>query len=271
MHKMVNSSSNLIWIRGAGEIGSSAAISLYNAGFNLFLSEINPPLAIRRTVTFSDAILDGSTHVKEIQAKRMSVADIQNLQDKSFIPIVHDNPENIRTLNPSILIDARMIKSYTTDYRDWANLVIGYGPGFSTLKNCHVGVETARGHNLGKLIYDGGPSKNTGVPGQLGGESIKRVLYSNYEGNLSWDCSFGDIVKEGDEIGLIQDSYPILAPFKGMVRGLIHPSVLMKPGLKIADIDPRGIDIDFHELSDKARSLGRASLEAVLYYLKNKT
>ena len=56
-----------------------------------------------------------------------------------------------------------------------------------------------------------------------------------------------------------------------MVRGLIHPSVLMKPGLKIADIDPRGIDIDFHELSDKARSLGRASLEAVLYYLKNKT
>ncbi len=263
--------SHLIWIRGAGEIGSAVAVSLYSSGFNLILSEIDPPLAIRRSVTFSDAILDGSTNVKGIPANRMNVSDIHNFHDKSFIPIVHDNPEKIRFLNPKIIIDARMIKSYTTDYRDWANLVIGYGPGFSTVKNCHVAIETARGHNLGNLIYDGEPSKDTGVPGQLGGESKKRVLYSSYEGKLSWNCSFGDIVNEGEQIGNIHDSYPILAPLKGIVRGLINPRVHLKPGLKIADIDPRGEGIDFYELSDKARSLGRASLEAVLFYLKNQT
>ncbi|MBL7014688.1 MAG: EF2563 family selenium-dependent molybdenum hydroxylase system protein [Candidatus Marinimicrobia bacterium] len=268
---MNHNSSNLIWIRGAGEIGSAVAISLYNSGFNLVLSEISPPLAIRRSVTFSDAILEGSTDVKGIQAKRIDVSEIDKLQIQSFIPIAQDNPELLRRLNPSIIIDARMIKSYQMDYREWANLVIGYGPGFSTDSNSHVVVETMRGHNLAKLIYNGEPLKNTGVPGKLGGESKNRVIYSKHSGDLEWICSFGDIVEKDQILGHINDTFHIIAPFKGMVRGLIHPSVPLTPGLKIADVDPRDEGIDFHELSDKARSLGRASLEAVLIHLKNQT
>ena len=38
------------------------------------------------------------------------------------------------------------------------------GPGFCAGKDVHVVVETMRGHNLGRLIYQGYALPNTGVP-----------------------------------------------------------------------------------------------------------
>lgn len=266
---MNNDSKQLIWIRGAGEIGSAVAISLYKSGFNIFLSEISPPLAIRRTVTFSDAIVDGETSAMGIQSKRLKLDQYESGKQYSYIPQFLDNVEEIQSLCPSILIDTRMIKSYNEDYRNWADHIIGFGPGFSTHKNCHAVIETKRCHDLGKIIYEGAAIKNTGVPGVLGGESAKRVIYSNSEGNLKWKVDFGDIVEKNQLLGTINSIHEIKSPLNGMIRGLIHPSVPMKPGLKIADVDPRGEGIDCLNLSDKARSLGRAALEATMIYLTN--
>jgi xanthine dehydrogenase accessory factor len=262
-------SNKVIWIRGAGEIGSAVAISLFKSGFNILLSEINPPLAIRRTVTFSDAIVDSETSVMGIHSKHMEIDQYENGKQSSFIPLLLDNPDEILTLSPKIVIDARMIKTYNEDFRDWADLFVGYGPGFSTYSNCHVCIETMRGHYLGKLVTNGTTKMDTGVPGALGGESSRRVIYAKNMGTIIWHCTIGDMVEEGQCLGSINNTIPIKAPFSGMVRGLIHPSVSMTPGLKVADIDPRGADIDYNQLSDKARSLGRAGLEAVLIYLNN--
>ncbi len=259
----------LIWIRGAGEIGSATAVSLWKSGFNVIISEINPPLAIRRSVTFSDAIVDGKTTVAGIHAKHIQLNPFDNKFQTNYIPVYLDNPVKIRSLSPTILIDARMIKTYNEDYRNWADYVIGFGPGFSTSSNCHTVIETMRGHNLGEIIFDGSAMKDTLIPGTIGGESKRRVLYAESEGYLKWSVKFGDIVEEGELMGFIDSSVEILSPFYGMVRGLIHPSVQIKPGLKIADVDPRGKEIDFRSLSDKARSLSRAGLEATMIFLKN--
>jgi xanthine dehydrogenase accessory factor len=56
----------------------------------------------------------------------------------------------------------------------------------------------------------------------------------------------------------------VTAPFDGCLRGLIHEGTLVTAGLKIGDIDPRGETRYCFLVSDKARSLGRAVLEAVL-------
>jgi xanthine dehydrogenase accessory factor len=48
------------------------------------------------------------------------------------------------------------------------------------------------------------------------------------------------------------------------VRGLIHEGIHVAAGLKIGDIDPRGQESYTATISDKARTLGRAVLEAVL-------
>lgn len=259
----------LIWIRGAGEIGSAVAISLFRSGFKVIISEIKPPLAIRRTVTFSDAIIDGESSVVGINAKYLKTNEFDGSLPIDFIPLFSDDPVQIRTLSPTVLIDARMIKSYNKDYRNWADYVIGFGPGFSTTLNCHAAIETMRGHSLGQIIYKGEALKNTDTPGELGGESKRRVIYAPTDGKLHWDVHFGDLVHEGQCLGTVEKTTKIHAPFNGMIRGLIHPSVSIKSGLKIADVDPRGEEIDFNNISDKARSLGRAALEATMIFLTN--
>ncbi len=253
----------LIWIRGAGELGSAVAVSLYKSGFNLFLSEIQSPKAIRRTVSFCDAVFNGESIVEGVRAFYSDNYTLLN-DKKSIVPLFLDNPERILQLNPKIIIDARMLKSYKNDYRPWAEYFIGLGPGFTAGENCHAVIETKRGHSLGKIIWKGSPEVNTGIPGNIGGETSKRVVYAPISGKLSWFVRFGDYVDHDQIIGKI-DSHQISASISGTIRGLIHPSIPMQKGLKIADIDPRE-NVNYHSISDKARSVGRAVLEAILSY-----
>ena len=256
-----NNNHQLIWVRGAGELGSATAVSLFRSGFPVILSEINPPLAIRRTVTFSDAILDGHSMVEDVQATYLSLQDIPD-SVSDMIPLYKDEPNHLLDFHPNIIVDARMKKSYSVDYRKWADFFIGLGPGFNTDENCHAVIETMRGHNLGRIIWDGAPQNNTGIPGNISGETKRRVLHSPSIGKLEWKVDFGDIVENNQLLGTVI-STKITAPFSGIVRGLIHPDVPMINGLKIADIDPRK-DVNYKSISDKSRSIGRGVLEAIL-------
>ncbi len=265
----MNLFNKLVWVRGAGELGSAVAFSLYKSGFSVILSEIHPPLAIRRTVTFSDAVIDGKSTVEGITAKKIELIDFEENVPRTIIPLILDNPKTIIEISPDILIDARMIKSYDKDYRSWGPYVIGLGPGFSANQNCHTVIETMRGHDLGKILTEGEPRKNTGTPGVIGGETKRRVIYAPKTGNLKWITNFGDIVEGGQILGTINSSTKILSPLAGIIRGLIHPLVPVEKGLKIADVDPRGNTVNFYTLSDKARSIGRAALEVVMIFVKN--
>ncbi len=259
----------VIWVRGAGELGSATAVSLFRAGLPVFLSEINPPLAIRRSVTFSDAILDGKGRVEDIQGILREPDFFPLSWPLDHIPLFIDHPDWILSHKPEVLIDARMIKHYEQDYRPWAGFVLGLGPGFSAGENCHAVIETMRGHNLGRVIRKGKPLPNTGTPGTLGGESKRRVVRSPGEGKVRWSVEMGEMVAEGQMLGTLGETVKIRAPFRGIVRGLIHPAVPLTEGLKIADVDPRDEKINFHSISDKARAVGRAALEAVLTFISS--
>ena len=69
-----------------------------------------------------------------------------------------------------------------TSIRD-ASLVIALGPGFFAGKDAHWVIETNRGHNLGRLILEGAADPDTGVPGTIGGETVRRVIRAPAE----WD------------------------------------------------------------------------------------
>ena len=56
----------------------------------------------------------------------------------------------------------------------------------------------------------------------------------------------------------------VTAPFDGCLRGLIHHGLAVRRGMKIGDVDPRGEAQYASTVSDKARALGRAVLEAAL-------
>jgi len=260
----------LIWIRGAGEAGSAAAHVLKNTGFRVILSELAEPLAIRRTVTFSDAVYDKRSEVEGLTAELADEHTFENVLEMNDIPVLIDDAGVILSLKPDLVVDARMLKSKSESLKHYAAFTVGLGTGFTAAEDCHAVIETMRGHDLGKIIWEGRAMADTGVPAELGGESNRRVIYSAAAGKAVWKVDFGDMVKRGEIIGRIDDGTKILAQIDGMVRGLISPQTPFGRKIKIADIDPRGEEVDYLSISDKSRSIGRGVLEAVLLYLREK-
>jgi xanthine dehydrogenase accessory factor len=76
-------------------------------------------------------------------------------------------------------------------------------------------------------------------------------------------AEIGQLLKSGDLIASI-DGHELRAPFDGVLRGLIHPSVEVSAGMKIGDIDPRNDPSYCWRVSDKALAIGGGVLEALL-------
>lgn len=83
---------------------------------------------------------------------------------------------------PHVLIDAIFAKRNTGTKITDAPLVIGLGPGFEAPKDVNVVIETNRGHNLGRLIFEGEAEPNTGIPGIIAGYGEERVLRAPGDG-----------------------------------------------------------------------------------------
>ena len=56
----------LVVIRGAGDLASGVAVRLHRSGFPVVMTEIERPLAVRRTVAFAQAVFDGVCRVEEV-------------------------------------------------------------------------------------------------------------------------------------------------------------------------------------------------------------
>ncbi len=255
-----------VLIRGAGEMASAVGVVLHRVGFPVVLTELPIPFAIRRTVCFSDAMLNGSAEVEGIQAIKTDYNNYFDIIRNRKIPVLTDSIEIIKNIKPEFLIDARLLKKSVNDRRSLSQFTVGLGPGFTVGKNCDTIIETMRGHNLGRVIWHDSASPNTGVPGKIGGESAKRVVYSLVKGNIKWLVKFGEIVKQNQVLGKI-GKIEIKSHISGIVRGLISSKVNTTKGMKIADVDPRGKDVDYTTISDKARCVGRGVLEAIMVRL----
>jgi len=254
----------VILVRGAGELATAAAISLWKSGYDVVATDLRTPLAIRRTVAFCEVMFTGRTTVEGVRAVRCDPEAVPAFLGQGKLPVLVDTPDLTRELSAGVLVDARMLKTVQADMRSQARLTIGLGPGFTAGENCHLVIETLRGHDLGRIIEIGPPARDTGIPGNIAGETRRRVVRAPADGQISWQVELGDLVSERDLMGNISSETPIYAPLSGLVRGLIAPGLTVPRGLKIADVDPRGDRVNFSTISDKARAVGRAVLEAVL-------
>jgi xanthine dehydrogenase accessory factor len=255
-----------ILFRGAGEMATGCACRLYHSGFfRIVMTEIERPLAVRRSVSLCEGVYESSWTVENVRAQRIDrVEAIQDLWNKRLIPLLVDPETSCREIvKPDVLIDAILAKrNLGTSLKD-APLVIALGPGFCAGKDAHYVVETNRGHDLARLISDGYASPNTGVPGSICGHSVLRVLRSPGKGVFRSELSLGTPVEEGDVVGYVSGE-PVKAQLKGILRGLIRSGALVKPGLKIGDIDPRGNASYCSTISEKAGAIAGAVLEAIM-------
>lgn len=252
-------------IKSAGEMASGLAVRLYRAGFTrLLMLETPAPLAVRRAVSFCEAVYDGEKRVEDITAvKARSPEDISAVWDSGRIAVAVD-PEwsLIGRLRPEVTVDAIIAKRNLGTRIDEAPLVLALGPGFTAGKDVHYVIETMRGHNLGRVYAQGEAAPNTGIPGDIAGHTMRRVLRAPVDGVLKAYCEIGDVVQAGDAVCSVGDVL-LQAPIGGVVRGLIRSGSVVGTRLKVGDIDPRGEREYCCSISEKARALGGAVLEVV--------
>ncbi|GMQ59999.1 selenium-dependent molybdenum cofactor biosynthesis protein YqeB [Vallitalea sediminicola] len=261
---------DLVVVRGGGDIASGTIHRLTKCGFKVVVLEINEPTVIRRTVSFADAIYDNEITIENIKAVRVNdINEVKNNLNDNIIPVlVDESAKSIDHLKPEIVIDGILAKKNLGTKMDMAPIVIGLGPGFTADEDVHAVIETNRGHDLGKVIYNGMAQKNTGIPGNIDGFSRERIIRSPKIGIVNTTADIGDIVKKGECVGYVNDS-PVLAPISGVIRGLIKSGIHVTENFKIGDVDPRGKVSNCFTISDKARAVGGGVLEAILTLRNN--
>lgn len=253
-------------VRGGGDLASGAILRLARAGIKVIVTELAQPLMVRRKVSFAEAIYQGEVEIEGLRGVKAEIdaEQIIRIANKYQIPVIADPELKIQSLfTPDILVDGRMLKKSLEDQRTLASLVIGLGPGFVAGKNCHAVIETKRGHFLGRVIWEGEPEKDSGIPEGVDGKFGERVLRAPSEGEFMAGVEIGESVLSGQCLGYV-NGVPVYAPFDGVVRGLIWSGLHVMQGQKIGDIDPRGDPRYCWLVSDKSLAVGGGVLEAVL-------
>jgi xanthine dehydrogenase accessory factor len=254
-----------IAIRGGGDLGSGVAYRLRRAGFPVLIAELARPLLVRRTVCFGSAVIEGQITVDGLTGCHVETLDDATAeQSAGNIPVAVD-PDGVllAAYAPAVLIDARMLKRDPSPQPVDAPLIIGLGPGFVAPDNCHAVIETNRGHNLGRVIWQGAAEPDTAQPGQMMGRTFERVLRAPTDGILTGIARIGTPLHAGDPVAQI-GAETLHASFDGVLRGLIHDGSSVQKGLKVGDLDPRADPGFVFSISDKALAIGGGVVEAVL-------
>ena len=269
---------DLAVVRGGGDLGSGVAYRLHQAGYPVVVTDVSRPTVVRRGVAFGTAMYEGEIAVEDVVGRRAEDIEeaIDILADGDVA--VLDDPEAtiVDALDASILVDAIMAKGKrdTGTRRGDADTVVGLGPGFTAMADVSgevpeesiavdAVVETDRGHQLGRVFYEGTASEYDGIPGEREGYTTERVLRAPRGGTWETAVAIGDLVEASETVGYI-DGEPVETQISGLVRGLIHDDLDVSEGTKLGDVDPRGASVDYEKISDKALCLGGGVLEAVL-------
>jgi xanthine dehydrogenase accessory factor len=249
-------------------MASAIAWRLYMANMRrICMLDLDDPLCVRRQVSFCTALESGVVVVEGVRAvAARDWGEIEAAWKTQTIPVVRITDwERIDGLAPDIVIDAILAKRNLGTKKNEASLVIALGPGFTAGADCHLVIETNRGHDLGRIIDSGSAAPNTGIPGDIAGHTDERVLRAPAAGTFHSQRAIGDMVRRSSIVGHVA-GHPVPARLDGMLRGLIRSGTVVTTGLKLGDIDPRGKREHCDTISDKARAIAGAVLEGVMRY-----
>ena len=209
-----------ILIKGAGDLATGIACRLHRCCYEILMTDIAVPTAVRRTVSFSRAIYEEKAVIEGIEAVYVgsmennpddTLCSMENLCTKidrltasgKIAVIVDPDAAISKVYKPDVIVDAIIAKKNLGTLITDAPLVIGVGPGFTAGIDCHCVVETKRGHYLGKVMHTGSAIPNTGVPGDIGGFTTERIIRATADGVFVPVKQIGDRVEAGDIVAEI--------------------------------------------------------------------
>ena len=261
---------NLIIVRGGGDLATGTIYKLKKSGFQVLILEVPNPSAIRRNVAFCEAVYQGSQTVEDMtchlaasleQAKEL-------LGEGKLVVLVDPQGESIPKLKPLAVVDGILAKKNLGTNQEMAPITVALGPGFTAGEDVDAVIETKRGHNLGRVLWEGMAAPNTGIPGIIGGYGKERVIHSPAKGILRNVKKITDTVSKGEVIAVVETeegNVSVEATLDGILRGLIRDGYPVHVGFKMADIDPRAEEYEnCFTISDKARCIAGGVLEAIL-------
>ena len=263
----------IVGIKGAGEMASAVAWRLYMSNIRrVIMMETPRPLAVRREVSFCESLFLGKKTVEGVEAiMAESIHRVDEIWRQKAIPVIADPSwHSLVRLKPQVVVDAILAKRNLGTAINEAPLVIGLGPGFIAGVDVHLVIETNRGHHLGRIITRGSAEPNTGIPGDIGGHTSKRVLRAPADGTFQSEKEIGDLIRTGDIVGAVSGK-TIKTAIDGIIRGLIRPGTTVTRNMKIGDIDPRGVKDFCYTISDKARTVSGSVLESILRVFNTST
>ena len=257
----------LILVKGAGDLATGTAVRLVRSGFQVVMTEVAQPTAVRRTVAFSQCMYDGTAVVEGITARRTAGRDqARAALAAGEIPVLADPQAAILAQLPFMaVVDAILAKKNLGTHITDAPIVLALGPGFTAGSDCHGVIETKRGHDLGRLILVGSAIPNTGVPGDVGGYTKERIIRAPADGPFEPVAQIGQQVNVGQIVAMV-NGIPVTAQLTGIVRGMLPAGIPVTAGMKAGDIDSRCEVRHCFTVSDKARAIGGGVLEGILYF-----
>jgi xanthine dehydrogenase accessory factor len=249
-----------ILLCGGGDLASGVALRLHRAGFKLVITELPEPLTVRRTVAFSEAVYENKITIEGVTAQRTTTDQVHVILERDEIAVVVDpKAEILSSAHFDVVVDARMLKQARVGAPYDVPLHIGLGPGFHAGRNCHAAVETRRSHTLGRVYWDAATQADSGQPEG----DARRVLRSPTDGRLISLARIADHLEAGQPVAEVKGE-KILAPFSGVLRGIIHSGILVRRDMKVGDLDPRDDPGLCYLVSDKSLAVGGGVLEAML-------
>ena len=261
---------NLIIVRGGGDLATGTIYKLKKSGFPVLILEVPNPSAIRRNVAFCEAVYQGTQTVEDMTCYLVESVEQaeQFINEGKLCVLVDPMGESIARLKPLAVIDAILAKKNLGTNRNMAPITLALGPGFVAGEDVDAVIETKRGHNLGRVLWEGAAAPNTGIPGVIGGYGKERVIHCPAKGILRNVKKITDTVSRGEVIAVVETedgNVPVEATLDGILRGFIRDGYPVHVGFKMADIDPRAEEYEnCFTISDKARCIAGGVLEAVL-------
>ena len=263
-------SNKCVIVRGGGDLASGVIHRLYRCGYRVLILESERPSAIRRMVSFCEAVYDGEAFVEGVLCQRVNtIEESEKVWASKEIPLLVDAEgaciSELREKGKILaLVDAIIAKRNIGTTREMAPLTIALGPGFEAGEDVDYVVETMRGHDLGRIIEEGCAIPNTGIPGLVGGVSKERVIHSPAAGQIRNQAQIADIVEQGQILAYVGET-PVKATITGVLRGIIRDGYEVFEGMKIADIDPRKEEKkNCFTISDKARCIAGSVVEILM-------
>ena len=267
----------LVVIRGGGELATAAAIYLHNSGFRVLMLEKAQPTSTRREVSFADAAYDGKKTVARVTCRREdSPREAEKrLKDGEVIMMIDPKGKHIPYFKSKVLLDGILAHENKGTLREWAEHTLALGPGFCAGRDVDAVIETMRGHNLGKIIYEGYSYRDQGKLSLVDAAgAVGQILFAPEAGRLEGLHSISHKTQKDEPIANIHREdgsvLEIRSQLDGVLRGIIHSGCTVKKGQKIADVNPVMTREECFTLTDKARCVAGSVLQAVMAWESRK-